>query len=280
MSVIIPCYNDGAYLSETMASVFHQTYHQLIEVIIVDDGSTDERTKELLENARWPTTTIIHSENKGPAAARNIGIHAARGKYILPLDADDKIHPTYIEKAVAVLESQPNVGIVYCQADYFGGKKGRWSLPPYSLERMLLDNVIFTTALFRKTDWETVGGLNESLVHGMEDYDFWLSIIEMGREVVQIPEVLFYYRIRETSRTRRFMSSRENIYSTYQTIYRNHPRLYLLHQELYVTVLRNALIDQSYWLQTYQKLIENRFIKLGVKTFFAVYNRFRKYMVS
>jgi glycosyltransferase involved in cell wall biosynthesis len=242
VSVIIPCYNDGKFLNECLSSVYNQTYKSL-EIVIVNDGSTDDFTNNLLKNASLPLSKILNIKHSGPATARNTGIKVANGKYILPLDADDKIHPTYIEKAVAILEEQEITGIVYCQAEYFGNLDGRWELPPYSLEVMLLDNVIFTTSLFRKTDWENVNGYDESLKHGMEDYDFWLSLIEIGNEVVQIPEVLFYYRIKDKSRTNKFNEKLEQVQDTYLRIYRNHPRLFSKYQDEYSIRLRNALIE-------------------------------------
>jgi len=274
VSIVIPCFNDGRYLDETLQSVLSQSYPQL-EVIVINDGSTDLETNEILMNNTWPLTTIISTKHKGTAAARNAGINVAKGKYILPLDADDKIHPAYIDKAASILETQKEVGIVYCLAEYFGKLSGRWDLPPYTFERMLLDNIVFATALFRKKDWVTVGGFNEGLIHGMEDYDFWLSLLEINRKVVQLPEVLFYYRIREGSRSRRLVNDKNQLQETYQRIYLNHPKLYLEHQELYVTVLRNALIDQIFWRQSYDIWVRHRFIKNAIKIFLLINNNLR-----
>jgi glycosyltransferase involved in cell wall biosynthesis len=252
VSVIIPCYNDGIFLDECLSSVFNQTY-KLIEIVIVNDGSTDDITNNILKNSSWPSTKIINIKHSGPSAARNTGIKVANGRYILPLDADDKIHPYYIEKAISILEEKETTGIVYCQAEYFGNLNGRWELPPYSIEVMLLNNVIFTTSLFRKNDWKIVDGYDESLQHGMEDYDFWLSLIEIGREVVQIPEVLFYYRIRDKSRTNRFNEKIEQVQNTYLKIYRNHPRLFSKYQDEYSIGLRNALIELAFLKRKFEE---------------------------
>jgi len=195
VSVIMPCYNDGAYIEESVSSVRNQTYSD-IELIIINDGSDDKKTVDILEGLSKDGITVLETEKLGPARARNVGIKHANGKYILPLDSDDIIDATYIEKAVKIIESDDNIGGVYCLAEFFDKRQGRWVLPAYSLEQMLLDNVIFITTLFLKSDWETAGGFDESLIHGMEDYDFWLSIIEMGKTFYTIPEVLFFYRIK------------------------------------------------------------------------------------
>jgi glycosyltransferase involved in cell wall biosynthesis len=97
VSVIMPCYNQGQYIDEAVDSVLTQTY-QNYEIIIVNDGSTDEFTNEKLKNYNKPKTQVIHTANQGLSAARNNGIHASNGEFILPLDADDKIANTYLER--------------------------------------------------------------------------------------------------------------------------------------------------------------------------------------
>ena len=201
VSVIIPCYNHGRYLDEAVDSVLAQTFNDL-EIVIVDDGSSDAATVALLDGYQRPRTTVLRTTNMGLAAARNNGIAAASGTYILPLDADDRIEPTYLEQAVEVLAGRPEVGIVYCRARLFGAVETEWLLPEYSLPRMLLDNVIFCTAMFRREDWDAVGGYDRGMVYGWEDYDFWLGLIERGRQVVRLDEILFCYRVASDSMVR------------------------------------------------------------------------------
>lgn len=147
VSVIMPCYNDGRYIKEAIDSLRRQTYSNF-ELIIVDDGSDDSETVSILSTLNDGKTTVLHTNHLRPAGARNYGIERARGKYILPLDSDDTIEPTYLEKAVNVLETQPDIGVVYCQADLFGEKSGRWELPDYSRRAMLLDNIVLLHQCF------------------------------------------------------------------------------------------------------------------------------------
>ena len=119
VSIIIPCYNQGQYVDDAVSSCLAQTYDN-IEIIIVNDGSTDKFTNDFLSKYQRPKTKVINKRNEGLAEARNTGINNATGKYILPLDADDKIAPTYVEKAVQIIEQDESVGIVYCLAEYFG----------------------------------------------------------------------------------------------------------------------------------------------------------------
>ena len=244
VSVIIPCYNDGAYLSEAVASVREQTWKET-EIILIDDGSDDPETVQIIQNLPFERKTVLHTSHIGPAAARNRGIEAAAGSYILPLDADDRIDPSYIEKAMEILCSDEKIGAVFCHADLFDGHEGPWELPEYSLKAELLDNCVFVTALFRKKDWETLGGFCEDFRAGMEDYDFWLSLLESGKEIRQLPEVLFHYRIKKGSRTDRFQDNYNDVQNTYAQLYLRHRKLYRENMDTYCMELRRNLIDQS-----------------------------------
>ena len=208
VSVIIPCYNLGRYLDEAVDSVLAQTYSNY-EIIIINDGSTDKFTNLLLKKYNKPKTRVIHTNNQGLAAARNNGIKAARGKYILPLDADDKIHHSYIDKAVAAFKQKPQLGIVYAKAKFFGEVQGPWLLPEFSRENMQKDNCIFCAALFPRTAWTNVNGYDESMRDGLEDYAFWISFLLKGYGVLQLPQTLFFYRIRKNSMFRQYTQKLE-----------------------------------------------------------------------
>ncbi|BCL61197.1 hypothetical protein DGMP_18900 [Desulfomarina profundi] len=237
VSVVIPCYNQGHFINETLNSIKVQTYGN-VETVIVNDGSTDGTTDEILARLDRGAVSVIRTENRGLAAARNTGIEAARGKYILPLDADDTIEPTYIEKAVAALDADTETGIVYCRASLFGAVETEWDLPEYSLERMLLDNIIFCSALFRRDDWLAVGGYDEEMIYGWEDYSFWLSLIERGRKVYRIPERLFNYRVASDSMVR----SREKWQKIqmFKRIYLRHQKLFAEHIEVWIEAVLDA----------------------------------------
>lgn len=222
VSVIIPCFNQGQYLTEAVTSVLNQSF-QDFEIIVVNDGSTDSETNAILRAFSAPKTTVLETKNQGLGAARNFAIRASRGEYILPLDADDRIGESYIEKAVRILDEGSNVGIVYCEAELFGARSGPWKLKPYRFPDILLHNVIFASAMFRKSDWEMTDGYRAEFAY-WEDFDFWLSIIELGRDVVQIPEVLFNYRKHATSKTA--VGSRQQLDDAHAQIWRAHPKLF------------------------------------------------------
>ncbi|ERM84243.1 hypothetical protein P872_15790 [Rhodonellum psychrophilum GCM71 = DSM 17998] len=201
VSIIMPCYNQAAYLEEAVHSVLESQYEHL-EIIIVDDGSKDASFKIAQELGEKSPDKIkaITQKNQGPAQARNAGIHVASGKYILPLDGDDKINRDYITEAVKILESDPNVKVVYCEAEKFGEKTGPWKLKPFSLRALALDNMVFVSAMYRKSDWEKCGGYDKRMTWGWEDWEFWMNMLKTGGEVVKLPITGFYYRIRKGSR--------------------------------------------------------------------------------
>jgi glycosyltransferase involved in cell wall biosynthesis len=219
VSVIIPIYNAEPYLKETLDSVLCSTYRP-IEVVMVDDGSRDN-SLAIAQNycAEHPECHILSQPNQGVSAARNNAIKHAKGTYILPVDADDKIGSTYIQKAVEVLEKYPDVRIVGCRAWMFGDVDKEWKLPKFSHSLLARKNMIPATALYRKTDWERCGGYCETDIF-REDWDFWLSIMELGGTFHKIDEILFYYRVTKGSRRTLAKSKKKFIVDA---INRRHP---------------------------------------------------------
>lgn len=194
VTVVIPVFNvNPVFIKAAIDSVKNQSYKN-IEIIVVNDGSSDADTLNYLSSVNDSNIFVISQENKGLSGARNTGIKSGSGDYILVLDADDIIDSSYIEKAVSILNERQSVGIVYCEAEFFGAISEKWKLPNFNLDDFLICNSIFCSALFRKKDWENVGGYDETFRDGLEDWDFWLSLLEKKIEPYKIHEVLFFYR--------------------------------------------------------------------------------------
>ena len=195
VTVVIPCYNQGMYLDEAVASVLNSSLAR-VEIVIIDDGSTDPQTLEVLSSRSWPRTRIIHQVNKGLAAARNAGIAAARGRFILPLDSDDMIAPGFLEQAVWLLLSGQGIGIVYCYAQLFGNESGVWVTGDFDPQRLVVNNFIPAAAVFPKRAWKEAGGYDEgdTLRAGFEDWDFWIRLAGLGYKGRCIHAPLFFYR--------------------------------------------------------------------------------------
>lgn len=227
VSVVVPCYRQADYLPEALDSVLAQTFGQW-EAIVVDDGSPDHtRDVALAYEARDPRIRYLRLDNGGPARARNQGIAQSRGEFILPLDADDRMAPTYLEEALKAFDERPQLRVVYCQAEFFGDRQGPWEGLRYEgYRQLLLGNSIFCSSVFRRRDWEAVGGYDEQMRLGFEDWEFYIRLLEgAGEQVWQIPRPLFHYRIKAVSRSTEV--ARHDVYARVEFyIYTKHRALY------------------------------------------------------
>ena len=199
VSVIVPLYNAALYIREALESIVASTYRP-IQVIVVDDGSTDDSLAIAKAFAtEHPEIEVLSQHNAGASAARNRAIRHSTGTYILPVDADDTIDHRYIAEAVAVLESRPDVRVVSCRADFFGDRTGEWLFPQFSKQLLARKNMIATSAMYRRADWERTQGYMESCP-AREDWDMWLSLFELGGEFVRLPNIRLHYRVRAESK--------------------------------------------------------------------------------
>jgi len=194
VSVVEPFFNQEKTVDETYKSILGQTFANF-ELIIVDDGSSDPKSLTKLEEiaTRDPRIQIVHQKNQKVAAARNTGLKIAKGKYIICLDSDDLIDPTYIEKAVTVLETDPEVSLITTHMDIFGASGHKlYRNAPYDPLRLYKNNMVTTAGAFCKSAWNETGGYKSGI--GYEDWELWLTMAENGHWGRLIPEALFRYR--------------------------------------------------------------------------------------
>lgn len=254
VSIIVPFYNQSEYIEECLNSVIAQTYPQW-ECIIVNDGSPDDPDSLVqcfLDKDR--RFKYIKKENGGLSSARNAGITISKGKYILPLDADDKIGPNYCEEGIKVLESNENVKVVYAEAELFGVRKGIWELKPYSIYNLSCENVIYCSGFFKKTDYDNAGGYNEKLKHGWEDWDFWISILKNGGIVIKLPDVHFYYRTKLDSMIIKLSQNNNARIETMNIIYDKNKEFFIKHHGNPI-----AVIQREEALKAHIKLLKKNF---------------------
>jgi glycosyltransferase involved in cell wall biosynthesis len=223
-SIVITCYNLGAYLEEALESALGQTYADY-EVVLIDDGSTDQATIDLLNRLLpHPRLRVLRTPNQGVARARNYGIEMATGAYILPLDADDRILPDYLARAVRILDQRPEAGFVGCHYRTFGERVEEYTPKDYCLPDLLVENVVPICSLFRRECWRKTGGYCSDL-NGMEDWDLWLGILGQGYTGVVVPKILFEYRIRQHSNITQIREP-EVYQQRLQLLYQRHRQLY------------------------------------------------------
>lgn len=225
LSVIVPFYNMGSLILETIQSIKKSTYHN-IEIIVVNDGSDNEESKTILETISLTMSdiSIINIVNQGLSNARNVGAKAARGKYISFLDSDDLVDPLYYEKCIRILDHYANVSFVYSWVQFFGLKKETWVTFDTEFPLLLLTNMLSAFPVIRRKHFLEYGLNKTTMDKGMEDYESWISLMENGCRGVSIPEPLVFYRIRIDSMSRKF--NRESINKLYCKISNLHSELY------------------------------------------------------
>ena len=227
ISIIVPCYNQAEYMDECLQSVLEQTYVDW-ECIMVNDGSSDN-TEEIA--LRWQNKDsrfiYLKKENGGLSNARNYGIRKATGKFILPLDCDDKIGQDYISLAIEVFNLRRNVGVVYCKANFFDKYTGKWKLPSFDKRYLLCSNHIFCSGIFLKDDWVKVGGYDENMKQGWEDWEFWINLLyTLNKDAYRINYTGFYYRRKDNSMGDNVINSEKKQSEIYKYVYNKHKPLY------------------------------------------------------
>jgi len=192
VSVIIPCYNSGLTILRSIQSIQTQTFKD-IEIIVVNDGSDDAVTLKILKNVS-KNIKILNQKNKGLSSARNFGIREANSKYILPLDSDDYFSPTFIEKAIKKIESEEKTCCVYTNINIFGDIEGVLDRN-YNFFIQLFNNQLPYALFFEKRIWDEIGGYDEAMKLGYEDWEFNIRLGKNGYHPSKISEALFYYSV-------------------------------------------------------------------------------------
>lgn len=256
VSIITPCYNQAQYLPEALDSVLRQTYPYW-ECIIVNDGSKDNTEEVALGYcAKDKRFRYFHKGNSGVCDTRNFAVMHSKGRYLIPLDADDKIGSGYFENAVRVMEERPDVKIVYSKGEYFGELSGPIDNKPYSFKTMLVENPFFNSVVFRREDFDRVGGYHEYMHDGLEDWEILLSILDEDSEVVQLPEAYYFYRILHTSRQRSVDDE-------------THKRLLLAayehHKEVYDRHFPNPILYVHRWHDAMNRIADLEMELAGIK---------------
>lgn len=192
-SVVVPCFNGGRYLDALMAAFARQTLKGF-EIIIVDDGSTDQATLQKLA-ALEGRARVIHQDNRGLSAARNTGIEAARTEFVAVLDCDDTFEPPFLEEALALMQNAPpEAALVFSHMRLTGVANGLVERH-FNAFDLLFSNTMHSAVMLRKTCWRAVGGYDETMRQGYEDWEFYLRLAQSGYYGIEIPEIYFNYAI-------------------------------------------------------------------------------------
>jgi glycosyltransferase involved in cell wall biosynthesis len=202
VSIVIACYNRKDFIAETLNSCLCQTFKEF-EIIIVDDGSTDDSLLEIYPYTILSNVTVIRQQNGGPGSARNRGILNAKGKYILTLDSDDMLRSDHLQLMVDAMANKEDVIVTsYIRLLRKDGsiENSPWAHVPTSYKDAITKNFCICCSMFSKSSWEKINGFDENRVLiSREDWDFWIRLYQSGCKVHVIEDYLLLYRIHDDS---------------------------------------------------------------------------------
>lgn len=226
VTIVTPFYNTGPLFHETAQCVLRQSFQQW-EWLIVNDASTNPQALQLLQQYRHrdPRIRVIdHPVNRGLSGARNTGFQEARCEQVFILDDDDLIEPTTVEKTLWHLAAYPEFSFANGWSVAFGTQEYLWSMGFEQRDRFLTENLAVNRSLIRKAAHARVGGFDESIRGGMEDWDFWLRCADHGLWGATIPEYFDWYRRRDNHTDR--WPNLQNIQAFVKRLRDRYPRLY------------------------------------------------------
>jgi glycosyltransferase involved in cell wall biosynthesis len=262
LSIVIPCYDSAPYLADTVASLLGQEMTDC-EIVFVDDGSRDETVAliaAIIDDSPAFAMRLIEQPNTGLAGARNTGVGAARGRYLLPLDADDLIAEGMLARCAAVLDADPTLDLVYGDREDFGDIAGIHASGLFDLGRLKYFNQLPYCGMYRRSLWQRVGGYQIN-VSGFDDWNFWIAAAAAGATAMHLPEVLLRHRRRRSSQLWSMLDRYEKIYSQivlnnaacYSQDELDDARRHLLEE----IPSRTASLSRMFFLGSYYKHYEN-----------------------
>jgi glycosyltransferase involved in cell wall biosynthesis len=221
VSFIIPYYNAGATIQETIDSIFNQSYPNF-DIWLINDGSSDQVSIDKLKDFEGiDKIHILHQVNAGPSVARNTAIKLTQAEYIISLDSDDKIAWDTINTCIESMKIDSNIGVTYGNLQFFGEVTKTQIQEDFKIEKQLLWNQIAVCCLIRKKVFDDVGLYDEYLSKlGLEDWEFWIRVGISNWKFKKIEDVHFYIRIVSTSRT--FEVANKNLILIKDYVYQKH----------------------------------------------------------
>lgn len=256
ISIIVPCFNYAHFLGEALDSVLAQTYPYW-ECIIINDGSPDNTEEAALAYCKKDARIkYFYKENGGHSSARNLGIKHSSGKYILPLDADDKINENYLEKAVSILENEKNVKLVTGQVQLFGNTNEKLLMPAFDLRSFLVVNYITISTMFRRSDFDKTNGFDETM-KVFEDWDLFIALLKKGGDVKELPFICLYYRKKDESMFHDNLKNQYQLFKDQLKVYNNHIDVYQKYFDSPIALIQeneklNRVINNYHQSKTYK----------------------------
>jgi glycosyltransferase involved in cell wall biosynthesis len=234
VAVITPCYDDGPLLKEAVASVREA---EPVDLVVVDDGSTDAGTLAVLEELGRRGTRVVRRENGGLAEARATGLAATSAPFVYPLDADDLLEPGALAAMADALERHPDAAVAWGDYELFGDGKGSYRSPnrwlPWTLTYV---NPYPVCSLFRREpleragDWRGAPGARGVGAHGYEDWDLWLRLVSLGVGGVRVDRAVYRRRLHGSGRL--LVSARRNHRALYAELVERNATVFAMRDQL------------------------------------------------
>lgn len=238
VSIIISCHNKQDYISRAIDSALNQTYPN-IEIIVINNASSDNSYKIINEYTNTNQNIIFISENwyMPESKSKNTAIAAASGEYIFPLNAEDTIEPEFIEQAIKLFEKKQNIDFIYTNVRNIKNNKKIKNISP---DKILFENYIKGSAIFKKSDFEKSGCYKEWLKEDFENWDLYLSFTEKGLKSFKINEYLYNKQIKKNNLTKNIK------YNLYSELIKNHLSLYSDNENFIKKLFDNSKIKNLY----------------------------------
>ena len=245
ITVIIPCYNYAQYLSGAIESVFAQTLRPT-RILVIDDGSTDD-SSAVAKEYKSRGVELISKHNEGVVATKNLGIKLTNTTWTVFLDADDLLHPDYLEKLIDTANTG-RYDIVYTDMEYFGARGGIHKSGAYNFNRLLISNFIHNSSLIATHKLQAIGGYKPVMNDGYEDWELYITLAESGASFAYMPRPALRYRQHDAitarnssaeSRARKLVSTVHSLHATsYRRASRSRLRIVLILRRL----IKNPLL--------------------------------------
>ena len=227
------------------------------ECIIINDGSTDNTEEVAMKYCEKDNRfKYFYKTNGGHSSARNFAISHSSGKYILPLDADDKISSKFLGVAVETIEKDKELIIVTTQTQLFGDVEKVMKMGVYDFKKLLIVNYLFATNLFRRTDFDKTDGYDETMLV-FEDWNLWIDLLKRGGKVVELPFTGYFYRQKIDSVFTQGIKDNKRIFKDLLKLYNNNIDIYEKYFENPISLIQenekmNRVINAYQQTKTYR----------------------------
>lgn len=253
LSVIIPCYNHGEYIHDAIDSVKHSDASNVCEIIIINDGSTEEKTLQILSQIDEEGIRVLNQLNSGLAAARNRGIEESKCEYVLLLDSDNKITPDFISTFNNLLAKKVEFDMLHGDALFFGERDGVFKSGPLNIFKIFQKNYIDACTILRKKCLIELGKYDGSMPYmGWEDWDLWIRMALLNKKTIYFDKIFFHYRYLNNSMIRTIGHKEQETKQFLMDKYKNH------------------LIDDNYLEKSITNVVNLNIQKMGIKELLTI----------